>query len=232
MAAAFKLKSLLEKYKVLSNFYAPDGPDRAAYDQAIRDSAVLLSFTQIDEEQPGVVTYTARSDANVRYFPSMVALQLYFEADSAVNPDASFTPLPPAPPNETPEARAARLAEAVKTLAEGTYANDNRLTPDFPWTERIEFQTKYTYVYEALRHRVLVARQARKEVVLTRTAEKKALDSLLADSPTNTEIVKLQQDCVNAFATAQLNQIQPAVAAVIAFVNQTLYDKFLTLAKN
>jgi hypothetical protein len=231
MAALVNLKELLEKSRPLDDFNALGGATRDAYEQAIRDSALLLSFAQIEEEPPGTVRYTDRPDANLRYFPSMVALQLYLESDTAVDPDASYTALPLAPPNETPEARSSRLAEAVKTLAEGTYANDIRLTPDFPWTERIEFQTKYTYVYEALRHRVLFARQAREEVVLTRTAEKNALASLLNDASIEAEIVKLQQTCAVAFANAQRDQIHPAVTAVLAFVNNTLYAKFLALAK-
>jgi hypothetical protein len=229
-ANAVDLFSLLELIKPLNVFNEPGGATRATYDKAIRDSAFLLNFTQVDEKTPGTVSYTDRPDANLRYFPSMAALQLYFEEDADLNPDAVYTELPPAPPNETPAARSARLAEAVKTLAEGTYANDIQLTPDFPWTEKIEFQVKYTYVYEALRHRVLVARQARNQVVLTRTVEKTALASLLADPPTNSEIVKLQQACTDAFATAQLAQIQPAVASVVAFVSLTLYDKFIELA--
>lgn len=222
------LRNLLVRYKPLDVVNDKTGANRAVYDRALRETTFLLSFSQIDGAQPGTVRYAKQPDPDQRYFPSIAALQLYLEEDEIA--DGRYVAPPPEPDDETPADRSARIAAAVETLAAATYANDSQLTPDFPWNEPIEFQTKYTYVYEAFRHRVLVARQAREKVVLTRAVEKNTLATLLADQTISQEIAKLQQVCVDAFATAQLNRVQPAVLAVVTFVNQTLYDKFFALA--
>lgn len=230
---------LLEDYghQLSSLRTAANGPRsagglRAQYEMALVSSRLLLRSTKIDPENAGVVSRTDAPNDALRYFPSMLALQLYLESDTKLFNGSVYEPPLVAPANETPEAQTVRLDAEFTKMILALHGNDLRLKPPFLWSERIEFQDKYLRVYEALRHHVLLARATRTKVLITRDVEKTVLGQLLGDEQIKLAVSRLQANCNNAFAladnTAQ-QAIETAITATMTYANKTLFDKFMAL---
>lgn len=227
--------------KTMSPLYSRTGERRKFYEQGIRDTILLLGFSKIDDAQPGTVTRTETLSAKERYFPSMLALQLYLESDTVMHDGSVLTLLPIAPADETPEQENVRIGDALAKMVQATYGNDVLLQPGtgsaiqpVTWAEKIVFQTDYSYVYDALRHRVLVSRDARRDALLTRALEKTVLDKLLTNAQIKDEVAALQAKCTDAFVATEgdiAGSVQLATAAVVAYINDVLYARFIEIAK-
>lgn len=234
MSGSFDLDDLIDRVHALKRTNAPGESGRPAYDRALFDTTFLLGLTEIDPDQEGVVRYVgdgAAPDARRRYAPSMVALQLYLESDTIAASESVYKPLQIIPAGDQTAAR----TEAIEALVKATRANDLKFAPVLGWAERIAFQDDYPQVYDVLRHRVLVARQTRHKVVLTRAVERAALDAVLLGPRVRERIAELEAACANAFSSTDANagqQIDLAIDAIIEFVGSTLLQRFMDEAVN
>lgn len=239
MSAIEAPHELLEGFLPLKQAYAPGGDQHAAYNVAINDSIELLSMSAIDPARPGVATRTDSYSSATRYYPSMLALQLYCESNNVLHGKdglSIYRALPSASAGETPEVRSKRLDDALAYMVPAIYANDQQLATlkaelELPWGARIEFQTDYPFVYDALRHRALVERRVRDQSLLTRAVEKAALGALLAQK--KDKIAAADAKCQQAFAKVDgdiAGAIQAAVTAAVQLVNDELFAAFIEFA--
>lgn len=228
---------LFEDFLILKEAYGPEGTQHATYNNAINDAIELLSMSVVSAKEGGV-SQTDTYNASERYYPSILALQFYCESNNALhgnNGPSVYRALPPAPPDETPEARSKRLGDALAYMVRAVYANDQKLAaikPELalPWAARIEFQTNYPFVYDALRHRALVGRMVRQEWLLTRAVEKAALDALLEQK--REQIAAADGKCQQAFAKVDgdiTGAIRAACTDAVELVNTELFDVFISL---
>ena len=153
--------------RVITPTYAVGAPLRKQYELGIKQVAAALLRCKVKPETPGAIEFVNETKPEERYFPSMLAIQLLLENDTAASAESKYT-----------DELKTINAETVALVAGRLYANDARLG-DLPWYTAIDFQKLVPHVYQLLRNAILSDRRARDAVCITRVAEKRALDALI-----------------------------------------------------
>ena len=206
--------------QLLDSRFAPGGELRPRYTQGIVDVTTLLW-----RAKRGAVAGQFSADKAVspelRYFPSMLAIQLLLEDDKIIHDESAYF-----------DEIAALTDDALVRLCQRLYINDAGLGSQLAWDDAIQAQVRYPHVYTLLRGMVLTARQTRDKVCITRDVEKRALDTLLENPQVVAELTKHEAALVALTAgkrAEMLGRIAPSTDPVLDYINGTLYDLFFNL---
>lgn len=220
----------------------PDKPDTDTYAKSIRSAFLLLAHTKVSSD---FIDYVEQGVPETRYFPSMVALQLYLTGDfdgDIIKPDGNeYVAIGEKPSEENEEQKKTRIKPAFDRLIKVTQAYDDWLAsklippkqaadqPQAPARHMgNDFQTKYTYVYDTILYRVLISRFACDNLVMHRMREHDVLRQLLAAN--EQDIVQKQTNVSEAAKTADRAKYKEALDDLVQYVNKDLYNKFKELA--